>query len=81
EGFAPDVLRDLNARLCAVRAGARMGARGGEPVAHAIGGMGLVNTYARLYYCFGDACQMRLINAEVGARVEIVAPLRQEECT
>lgn len=75
EGFGEEVLRDLLEKLAAVREGAfRPGAQG-----MSIGGMGLINTYARLHYHFGHACKMTIQNGASGARVEIRAPLGKEE--
>jgi two-component system sensor histidine kinase YesM len=73
EGFGEEVMRELTAKLEAVRSGAfRPGAEG-----MSIGGMGLINTYARLHFYFGPECRMILTNEESGARVEIVAPLER----
>jgi len=44
-----------------------------------IGGMGLVNTYARLHYHFGPSCKITLENTDNGARVVIRAPLKGDE--
>jgi len=75
EGFGEAVMRDLTRKLDEVRSGAfRPGAEG-----LSIGGMGLINTYARLHFHFGPACRMTLANEESGARVEIQAPFRGEE--
>ena len=73
EGFGEEVMRDLQRKLEQVRSGAfRPGAEG-----LSIGGMGLINTYARLHFHFGPGCRMILSNQESGARVEIVAPLQR----
>ena len=75
EGFGEEVLKDLQEKLAAVRAGTfRPGAEG-----LSIGGMGLINTYARLHFHFGHACKMTIHSDSSGARVEIRAPLRREE--
>ncbi len=75
EGFGEDVMRDLQEKLSAVRAGAfRPGSEG-----LSIGGMGLINTYARLHYHFGPSCKMTISNQESGARVEIRVPLKGED--
>lgn len=75
EGFGEEVLKDLQEKLAAVREGTfRPGAEG-----LSIGGMGLINTYARLHFHFGHACKMTIRNDTSGARVEIRAPLREEE--
>jgi two-component system sensor histidine kinase YesM len=74
EGFGEEVLKDLQEKLAAVREGVfRPGAEG-----LSIGGMGLINTYARLHFHFGHACKMTIHNGATGARVEIRAPLRGE---
>ena len=74
EGFGEEVLKDLQEKLAAVREGVfRPGAEG-----MSIGGMGLINTYARLHFHFGHACKMTICNGASGARVEIRAPLREE---
>lgn len=74
EGFGEEVMQDLQRKLSAVRSGSfRPGAEG-----LSIGGMGLINTYARLHYHFGCACRMTISNEESGARVEILVPPREE---
>ncbi len=75
EGFDDEVMRGLVDKLSAVRDGSfRPGKEG-----LSIGGMGLINTYARLHYHFGPACKMTLENTDNGARVVIRAPLKGEE--
>jgi two-component system sensor histidine kinase YesM len=75
EGFGEDVLKNLQEKLAAVRAGAfRPGAEG-----LSIGGMGLVNTFARLNFHFGQACKMTITSDPSGAKVEIRVPLDKED--
>ena len=74
EGFAPDVLDKLKAQMEKIR----MGRYRPENFA-SIGGMGLVNTFARLYYFYGDRCRMLLENGDCGARVTIAIPDEEGE--
>lgn len=71
QGFPPEKLAGLQERFRAIDAGlAEPGARQGL----AIGGMGLVNTYARLAMFYGPGFLFRLENPpEGGARVKIGA--------
>ncbi len=73
EGFDDKVMVGLQQKLAAVRDGSFRPGRAGL----SIGGMGLVNTYARLHYRFGPACKMTIENTESGARVVIRAPLKE----
>jgi len=75
EGFDDEVMWELVEKLAAVRDGSfRPGKEG-----MSIGGMGLVNTYARLHYYFGPSCKVTLENTDNGARVVIRAPLKGDE--
>jgi two-component system sensor histidine kinase YesM len=74
EGFAPDVLDMLKAQMEEIRMG-----RYRPENSASIGGMGLVNTFARLYYFYGDRCRMLLENSGCGARVTIVIPRGEED--
>jgi two-component system sensor histidine kinase YesM len=71
QGFPPEKLAELQARFRAIDAGlAEPGGRQG----FAIGGMGLVNTYARLALFYGPGFLFRVENAPGGgARVKIGA--------
>lgn len=74
EGFHDEVMKNLQEKLKAVREGTFRPGKDGL----SIGGMGLINTYARLYYHFGPSCKMTISNDEAGARVEIRAPMEGE---
>lgn len=70
EGFDIEILHELNARLQSLKEGAER--LGGDS---SVGGIGLVNTFARLLNFFGGKCDMRLSNLEPGASVSLRIPL------
>jgi two-component system sensor histidine kinase YesM len=77
EGFAPETIESLRTRLSELRGALREGCDG-TPME--IGGMGLMNTYLRLYLFYGGDVSWSVGNSEAGgARVVIGGPLRWGE--
>jgi two-component system sensor histidine kinase YesM len=75
EGFAPDTLGDLRRRMSEIAS-----ADGTPGDGFAIGGMGLLSTYARLLLFYRGGAEMDVGNAATGgARVVIGAPLSPRE--
>lgn len=72
-GFDEETLARLGARM---RDGQVAPETAGERVS--IGGMGLVNTFARLRAFYGEAFVMTLENLPLGARVIIGGPMRDD---
>uniref|UniRef100_S0DGQ1 Putative sensor histidine-kinase response regulator n=1 Tax=termite gut metagenome TaxID=433724 RepID=S0DGQ1_9ZZZZ len=75
QGFAPGKLEEIGAQLAEAKA--RI-AQERSAVELEIGGMGLVNTYARLYLLFGDSLDFTLHNCEDGAEVLLSATWNEE---
>lgn len=74
QGFDEGKLQEIVAQLAAVKV--RM-AQDRSTVELEIGGMGLVNTYARLYLLFGESLEFVLANYESGAEVRISAAWKE----
>lgn len=74
QGFDAEKLQEIIARLTTVKT--RM-AQDRSTVELEIGGMGLVNTYARLYLLFGESLEFVLSNHENGAEVRISAACKE----
>jgi two-component system, sensor histidine kinase YesM len=74
EGFAPGRIEELGERLRAVERGLRAGREG---LGFGIGGLGLINTYSRLFLFYRGDVLWDLSNRESGgARVLIGGPLK-----
>lgn len=75
-GFSPDVLKRLTRKLRAsCQPGAPCAAEGGL----SIGGMGILNTYARLRAFYGQKFRMTLFNGKNGgAHIRLSAPCKED---
>jgi two-component system sensor histidine kinase YesM len=74
EGFAPDRLGELDERIRVVDGGLRAGTEGRGL---GLGGLGLLNTYSRLFLFYRGDVLWEIGNRETGgARVVVGGPLR-----
>jgi two-component system sensor histidine kinase YesM len=75
-GFSAETLRELEQKMRGIRLRVKNGNRNLEID---IGGMGLLNIYARFYIIFGDDTIFRISNLEKGASITVGAGGKKED--